>query len=140
MAPKKIPTRREESGRAAQYRRKAEEFLRAALDSLGAHRWNAAALAAVHAGIAGGDAALVFAKGVRSTSQRHEDVVDLLSTAIPEATPVLPHLRRLLAKKHLVEYESRLFSEAEAREAVRHAERFLAWIRARVGDSGPTDD
>ncbi len=137
MAPKKVPTRREDPGRAAQYRRKADEFLRAAVDSLSNRRWNAAALAAIHAGIAGGDAALVFARGVRSTSQRHEDVVDLLSTAIPEAGPVLPHLRRLLAKKHLVEYESRLFSEAEALEVVQHAERFLTWIRTRIGGSGP---
>jgi len=56
---------------------------------------------------------------------------------MPEVTAVLPHLRRVLAKKHLVEYESRLFSETEAREIVRHAERFLAWIRTRTAASRP---
>ena len=137
MVPKAIPTRREDSGSGAQFRRKGEEFLRAAVANIGDRRWNAAALSAIHAAIAGADAALVFAKGIRSTSQRHEDVVDLLRTAMPEVAPVLPHLRRVLAKKHLVEYESRLFSETEARELVRHAERFLAWIRTRTAASGP---
>lgn len=68
---------------------------------------------------------------------RHEDVADLLAAATPESKTMLVHLQRLLAKKHLVEYESRLFTEAEAGELVRHAERFLDWVRTQTGISPP---
>lgn len=132
MAPKKTPTRPEPRNSATQYLRKAEEFLRAALDDLVARRWNAAALAAVHAAIAGADAVLVYRSGRRSGSQRHEDVVDLLAAGGPAEAAPLNHLRRVLGKKNLVEYESRLFSQREAQETVQHAERFLGWARTQV--------
>ncbi len=133
MAPKDIPTRREDRSAAGLYWRKAEEFLRAAVSNLSEGRENAAALSAVHAVISAADAALVFSQGLRSSSQRHEDLPELLARALPESRAVISHLRRVLAKKHLVEYESRLFSDAEAREVVQHAERFLAWVRTRTG-------
>lgn len=135
MAPRKIPTRPEPRDSAAQYLRKAEEFLRAALDSLTARRWNAAALAAVHAAIAGADAVLVFRTGRRGASQRHEDVVDLLAARGPTDASTLTHLRRILGKKNLVEYESRLFLQREAQELVQHAERFLGWARTQITPS-----
>ncbi len=133
MAPKDIRTRREDRGAARLYWRKAEEFLRAAVSNLAERRSNAAALSAVHTTISAADAAIIFSKGLRSSSQRHEDLPDLLVRALPESRTVISHLRRVLAKKHLVEYESRLFSEAEARELVQHVERFLAWVRTRTG-------
>ena len=83
--------------------------------------------------IAAADVALVFSQGLRSSSQRHEDPPDLLVRALPESHTVISHVRRVPARKHLVEYESRLFTEAEARELVQHAERFLAWVRSRTG-------
>ena len=79
MAPKRIPSRREERTVHAGYLAKAEEFLRSALDNANSRRWNAAALSAIHAGIAAADAVLVFERGLRSASQRHEDVLDLLA-------------------------------------------------------------
>ncbi len=136
MTPKKIPTKREDRTAAGLYWRKADEFLRAAVSNLTERRWNAAALTAIHGAISAADAAIVLARGVRSTSQRHDDLPDLLTTSLPGSAAVAPHLRRVLAKKHLVEYESRLFSEAEAREIVRHAERFLDWVRTRTGAPG----
>jgi HEPN domain-containing protein len=133
MAPKRVPARREPPGSASLFLRKAEEFLRAALANLADRRWNAAALSAVHAAISAADASLVFAKGVRSTSQRHDEVADLVAGAVPGAAQALPHLRQILAKKHLVEYESRLFTESESRILVQHAERFLHWVRTHIG-------
>ena len=133
MNPKRVPTRREPPGSARLFMRKAEEFFRAALANLADRRWNAAALSAIHAAISAADASLVFAKGMRSASQRHDEIADLLAEAVPDAAPALPHLRQILGKKHLVEYESRLFAESESRALVQHAERFLHWVRSQIG-------
>jgi HEPN domain-containing protein len=132
MAPRAIRSRREERAAHTRYWAKAEEFLRSALDNVASRRWNAAALSAVHAGIAAADAVLVYERGLRSVSQRHEDVVDLLAGPGSDRSSALAHLRRILARKNVVEYESRLFSRQEAEEIVQHAERFLSWARARV--------
>jgi len=132
MAPKQIRSRREERGAHTVYLAKAEEFLRSALDNVVSRRWNAAALSAIHAGIAAADAVLVFERGLRSVSQRHEDVVDLLAGPGSDRTSALAHLRRILGRKNSVEYESRLFSRKEAEEVVQQAERFLAWTRTRI--------
>lgn len=137
MAPKRIASRREERTTYANFLAKGEEFFRAALDNVASRRWNAAALSAVHAAIAGADAVLVFEKGIRSVSQRHEDVLDLLVGPGGDRSSALAHLRRVLARKSVVEYESRLFSQREAEEIVQHAERFLAWARTRVRPAAP---
>ncbi len=132
MAPKRIASRREERTVHANYLTKAEEFLRSALDNVASRRWNAAALSAIHAAIAAADAVLVFEQGIRSVSQHHEDVLDLLAGSGADRSSALAHLRRILARKNVVEYESRLFSQREAEEIVQHAERFLTWARTRV--------
>ena len=137
MAPKRVASRREERGTHANYLAKAEEFLRSALENAASRRWNAAALSAIHAGIAAADAVLVFERGLRSAGQRHEDVLDLLVGPGADRTAALTHLRRVLARKNVVEYESRLFSQGEAAEVVQHAERFLAWARTRVRPAAP---
>lgn len=137
MAPKRVISRREERAAHVNYLAKAEEFLRSALDNATSRRWNAAALSAIHAGIAAADAVLVFERGIRSAGERHADVLDLLAGAGAERSSALVHLRRILARKNVVEYESRLFSQREAEEIVQHAERFLAWARARVRPVAP---
>ena len=91
MAPKKIPTKREDRTAARLYWRKADEFLRAAVSNLTERRWNAAALSAIHGAITAADAAIVLARGLRSSSQRHEDLPDLLVTSLPESATVVPH-------------------------------------------------
>jgi HEPN domain-containing protein len=132
MTPKRIPSRQEERAVHAAYLAKAEEFFRSVLENMTSGRWNAAALSAVHTGIAAADAVLVFERGVRSTSQQHGDVLGLLAGEGPDRSAALAHLRRILSRKNLVEYESRLFTQREAEEIVQHAERFLLWARTRV--------
>lgn len=132
MTPKRIPARREERAIQANYLAKAEEFFRSALDNLASERWNAAALSAIHAGIAAADAVLVFERGIRSVSQRHVDVVDLLADSGADRSVAVTHLRRILARKNVVEYESRMFTRREAEDVAQHAERFLAWARTRI--------
>jgi HEPN domain-containing protein len=137
MAPKRIPSRPQDRHARAAYLTKAEEYLRAALDNLTSRRWNAAALSAVHASIAAADAVVIFEQGVRSAGPRHTDVLDLLAGPGQERASALAHLRRVLSRKNVVEYESRLFTQKEAEEIVQHAERFLAWARPRVRPAGP---
>jgi HEPN domain-containing protein len=137
LTPKRVPSRREERGAHANYLAKAEEVFRSALDNAASRRWNAAALSAIHAGIAAADAVLVLERGIRSVSQRHEDVLDLLAGSGTGRSSALAYLRRILARKNVVEYESRLFTQREAEEVVQHAERFLGWARTRVRPAAP---
>ena len=113
------------------YLEKAWESLEAARESLGARRWNAAAINAVHCGISATDALTVFMIGVRHAGERHEDAVTLLQTlSLPKATHSAKgrQLGRLLSIKNTAEYEERLIREKEAAEAVRDAERYYEWI------------
>jgi HEPN domain-containing protein len=137
MGPKRVTSRREERAAHANYLAKAEEFLRSGLENATSRRWNAAALSAIHAGIAAADAVLVFERGLRSTAKRHEDVLDLLAGPGTDRSAALTHLRRILSRKNAVEYESRLFSQREAEEIMQHAERFLGWARTRVRPAAP---
>ncbi len=137
MAPKRVRSRREDRTVHANYLAKAEEFLRSALENAVSRRWNVAAFSAIHAGIAAADALLVFERGARGAGRRHEDVLDLLAGPGADRSAALTHLRQVLARKNVVEYESRLFSQREAAEIVQHAERFLAWARGRVRPPAP---
>ncbi len=130
MAPRRIPTRGVDKDRYGLYLKKAEEYYQAMLDSLAQGRWNAAALEAI---LSANNAILVRHYGLRSVSGAHEDAVDLLVSRMgpPEVKKAAPHLSWLLAKKNLVEYEARLFTPKEAQEAVKHAERFLEWVKAK---------
>ena len=113
------------------YLTKAEENLETAKDCMKFGRWNATVVNAVHCGINACDALTVFMSGVRHAGERHEDAIGLLqSLSLPKG--ILSNkgrqLSRLLGIKNAAEYEERLMTESEAREAVRDAERFLQWI------------
>lgn len=113
------------------YIKKAEENLETAKDCMKARRWNATVVNAVHCGINACDALTVFMIGVRHAGDRHEDAIRLLqSLSLPKG--ILSNkgrqLSRLLGIKNTAEYEDRLMTESEAKEAVRDAERFLQWI------------
>lgn len=97
--------------------------------SLGQGDWDAAGLNAVHCAISANDAVLVFTKGVRSASPRHDDSVALLESLVsaPGVKGSASQIKRLVAKKNMIEYEERMFRESEARNAVKSASRFLTW-------------
>ncbi|MDO8963348.1 MAG: hypothetical protein Q7W30_02530 [Coriobacteriia bacterium] len=107
---------------------KASEFLIAMEEALSASRWDAAGLAAIHAGISAGDAVLAYRGGIRSAGQDHRAAVDLLQQILGEAA-IGPsrHLKRLIDKKNLVEYEQRRLTQAEALDLAEHARRFVSW-------------
>jgi uncharacterized protein (UPF0332 family) len=131
--PRSDRTRPATKADARQYIEKASQFLASTEAELAASRWDSAGLAAIHAGISAGDAVLAYRGGVRSASQDHRAAVDLLQQAIGEAA-VEPsrHLKRLIDKKNLVEYEQRRLIQAEALDLAQHARRFVRWAEGQV--------
>lgn len=112
---------------------KAEQFCAAMEELLTSQLWDAAGLAAIHCGISAGDAVLAYRGGVRSAGQDHRATVDLLKRTMgPAADDAAKHLRRLIDKKNLVEYEQRRLVESEAIALAEHARRFLAWAKAQI--------
>ena len=107
-------------------------LMRVALEQGG---YNAAAILAVHCGISAADALTVFSLGVRHAGTNHADVQRLLmQVADPLMGQKLRHLAMLLGIKGVAEYEERLITETNARDAVTHAERFLSWVQGKVGE------
>jgi hypothetical protein len=112
---------------------KAREFLAEMEVGFAAGRWDAAGLAAIHAGISAADAVLAYEAGVRSAGRDHQSSVDLLIEVVgPPAARPSKHLKRLVDKKNLVEYEQRRLIESESRDLVVHARRFVDWADGRL--------
>ncbi len=133
MAPERIPTRREDRSLALNYLRKADELRRSARENLLSRRWNAACFDAIHAGINCADAVLVFRHGLVSTSSHRPDVLELLRRHLGvDAEVPSSLLSRLIARKHVVEYEGRLATEREASDAVDRVDELFRWARDRV--------
>jgi len=130
MKNKEVKVSKAEKVEYKNYLRKATEFYETMQDNLIKGKWNAAALNAIHAGISANDALLVYFHGIRSSSPKHDDAVRLLVslTKHPDAEKNAAHLRKLIAMKNIVEYESRLFTRHEAEALSKHAERFFRWV------------
>lgn len=113
------------------YLKKAAEFHDAMRDSLSKGKWNAVGLNAIHTGISAADSLLVFFRGIRSTSPKHDDIIKLVTSHIPhkEIKDKIPHLRDLIYMKNVVEYEVRLIDKSEALMLAKHATRFFEWVQ-----------
>ncbi len=117
---------------AALYLRKAEQFLEEAHEALAAERYDACLLTAIHAAISGTDTVTVVLAARRSADPDHQRAGDLLEEVAGSAPAVrerVRQLRWLLARKNLVEYESRRATAREAEEAADRATRLVAWAR-----------
>lgn len=92
---------------------------------------NAAATLAIQRVISSADAICVLEKGIRSISQDHFDVCDLVaSLSLQEAKEKSKLLRKIIAKKNLVQYERRNVYKDEAFEMVKITTRFYQWVRS----------
>ncbi len=95
-------------------------------------------LNAVHAVISATDAVCVALAGRRSADPDHQRAADLLQEIggkSRELTQNVRQLRMLLAKKNIVEYESRQASVREASDAVKRADRFVDWASQIIEDA-----
>lgn len=120
---------------ARHYLAKAQQFSAEAAAAIKHSRNDAAVLNAIHAAISATDAVCVALAGLRSADPDHQRAADLLQEIGGESKGIAPHvrqLRMLLAKKNVVEYESRPASAREANEVVRRAERLVSWAGQTV--------
>lgn len=134
MTPKKFKTRSVPRERHSTYLKKAREFIRAAEAATRAGDWDAAGLNAVHAAISAADALLVYYGGVRSIGESHQDAAGLLAQHVKDDQlgSKIRTLSKVLSYKNLAAYEDREVTEAEGRDAVKLAGRFLDWAQARL--------
>ena len=117
-------------GRASVYLQKAEKFLKGAKRALEEGDDEPAALLAIHAAMSACDSLTVRHLGLRSTSPRHLDVLALVDRLpIPRKDELKKHLRDLVSKKNVVEYEDRLLPRGDAAPMVKIAERVVAQAR-----------
>lgn len=130
MTAREIKIKQEERSAAADYFKKATDNYEQMLAAIQADNSNAAATLAVQCAISSADAICVFEKGIRSISQDHFDVCDLVSSLpIEQAKEKANLLRKIIAKKNLVQYERRNIYKAEALEMVKVTTRFYQWAK-----------
>jgi len=134
MSAKKIKTKAIERSRYRVYLKKATEFYEMSCKAKELGKWNAVGLNAVHCTISSSDAILVFYAGIRSISEGHLAVIDLLSNSVslPEVRSKCETLRKILVKKSIIEYEHRDFTQKEALEMLKLTERFYTWVISKI--------
>jgi hypothetical protein len=134
MTAREIKIKQEERSAAADYLKKATDNYEQMLAAIHADNSNAAATLAVQCAISSADAICVFEKGVRSISQDHFDVCDLVtSLPLEEAKEKSNLLRKIVSKKNLVQYERRNIYKDEALEMVKVTTRFYQWVKEYIG-------
>ena len=117
------------------YLAKAEQFLQVGRQASEANQHDGTLLNAVHAVISATDSVTVALARRRSTDPDHQRAAELLEEVAGNSPDLRTHvrkLRELLAKKNVVEYESRRATAREARDVLLRAERFIGWARETV--------
>jgi len=129
MNPKKRQTKQEEKSAAADYLKKAQDSYESMLLALKNKNYNAVGTLAIQCTISSADAICVYEKGIRSISQDHGDICALVkSTLLPEAPEKSNALKRILAKKNLIQYERRNVYESEAKDLIKSTTRIFEWV------------
>jgi precorrin-6B methylase 2 len=130
MTAREIKIKQEERCAAIDYLKKAADNYEQMLAAIQADNSNAAATLAIQCAISSADAICVSEKGIRSISQDHFDVCDLVaSLTIKEAKEKVRLLRKIIARKNLVQYERRNIHKDEAFEMVKVTTRFYQWVK-----------
>jgi hypothetical protein len=134
MTAREIKIKQEERSAAIDYLNKATDNYEQMLAAMQVDNSNAAATLAIQCAISSADAICVFEKGVRSISGDHFDVCDLVaSLPIEEAKEKAKLLRKIIAKKNLVQYERRNIHKDQAMEIVKITTRFYQWAKDCLG-------
>ena len=128
MTAKETKVRQENRSAAGDYLKKATDNYDQMLLAFNAENWNAAATLAVQCIISSADAVCVQHQGVRSISPNHLDVCELISLVPLEgAEEKSKQLRKVIARKNMVPYESRSARQSDADEMVKVTTRFYQW-------------
>jgi hypothetical protein len=95
--------------------------------------WNSVGLLGVHCVISACDALTTKLAGRRWSGQDHGGVHELVSSLhLPNASVALRQIGKIIAMKNQVEYESRAFTEMEAREVSQKVSRVLIWVTRQI--------
>jgi HEPN domain-containing protein len=133
MTAKEIKIKQEDKGAASDYLKKAADNYEQMLRALENNNYNAAATLAIQCAISSADALCVFERGIRSVSDSHLDVCQLIeSITLPEAKEKAKVLRKVISKKNMVQYEKRNIFQSEAHEIVKQTSRFYHWVKSRL--------
>jgi hypothetical protein len=134
MTPRRGATR-SAAGDWKDYLANAEQLLEGAREVLelsdGDSRAKTAALAAVHAAIAFGDALTVARLGL-TNAKDHQQLPALVEQAAGKSvdTSQVARLRRILGRKDEADYGPRRWRRREAEELIDNVERFGNWVRS----------
>ena len=125
---KHLKTRAVDQNEYVAYWNKAEEFYETMQHAYKNRMWAAVGLNAVHCVISSCDALLVKSQGIRSASEDHMQAIELLTHApVAGIEKQAATVRRIIAKKNVIAYESRAFRESDASDIFKQAERFYHW-------------
>lgn len=135
MTAREIKVRQEGRSTASDYLKKAADNYEQMLVAFRASNWNAAATLAIQCAISCADAVCVYGKGVRSISQDHFDVCDLVAgLPLEGAEEKSKQLRKVIARKNLVQYECRSENRSDVDEMVKVTTRIYQWVRDTTGE------
>lgn len=133
MTTRETKVKQESKSAAGDYLKKASDNYDQMLAAFHASNWNAAATLALQCAISSADAVCVQEKGIRSISQDHLDVCDLVSNLpIEKADEKAKQLRKIIIRKNMVQYESRSVNKFDADEMVKITTRFYQWVREKM--------
>ena len=134
MTARDMKVRQEDKSTGSNYLKKAADNYDQMLIAFNASNWNAAATLAVQCAISSADAICVHEKGIRSISQDHFDVCDLVAGLHLEgAGEKSRQLRKVIARKNLVQYECCSMHKDEAGDVVKITTRIYQWVREALG-------
>lgn len=130
MTARDKKVKQEDKSSANGYFKKASDNYDLMLAAYNVSNLNAAATLAVQCVISSADAICVYEKGVRSISQNHFDVCDLVAgLPFKDAVAKSKQIRKVILHKNMVQYESRSVRKSEVDDMVKVTTRVYQWIR-----------
>lgn len=134
MVAREIKIRKESKSSADSYFKKASDNYDQMLAAFHAENWNATATLAVQCAISCADAICVYEQGVRSISPNHLDACELVAKLpIEGSKEKAKQLRKVIARKNMVQYESRSANKTDANDMIKVTARVYQWVREVMG-------
>lgn len=125
---KHLKTRAVDQGEYVAYWNKAEEFYDTMQHAYKNRMWTSVGLNSVHCVISSCDALLVKSQGIRAAGDDHMQAIELLGRSpIDGIEKQTAAVRRIIARKNVIAYESREFRESEAADIFKQTGRFYKW-------------
>ena len=133
MSAKFIKTEQVERSSYKDFKFKATDFYHGIAVAQQASLWHTMGVVAVHATISIGDALTTNYLGMRSTADDHRLAKEILLKIQIEAMEQYANVYgRIVAKKNAITYERRSFTQKEALDIAKQAQRFYEWAIKQI--------